>query len=207
MAAMGRGTVAIRGLLQSDDTQVMIAALAAMGAGPFSWLDGGNILQLTGLAGKFAPPTEPLYLGNAGTAARFLTTCATLIHAPGAATTLTGEGRMKQRPIDDLTAALRQCGCSIEHTEPATSPASLPLRVDASGFPGGRIELSGRVSSQFVSSVLLSAPYAQQPARRPRAREAASRTRRGPALDLPAAHRCRLSSCSRSRPSRSRTST
>jgi len=163
MAAMGRGTVAIRGLLQSDDTQVMIAALAAMGAGPFSWLDGGNILQLTGLAGKFAPPTEPLYLGNAGTAARFLTTCATLIHAPGAATTLTGDGRMKQRPIDDLTAALRQCGCSIEHTEPATSPASLPLRVDASGFPGGRIELSGRVSSQFVSSVLLSAPYAQQP--------------------------------------------
>ncbi|EOD40214.1 Pentafunctional AroM protein, partial [Emiliania huxleyi CCMP1516] len=145
MAAMGRGTVAIRGLLQSDDTQVMIAALAAMGAGPFSWLDGGNILQLTGLAGKFAPPTEPLYLGNAGTAARFLTTCATLIHAPGAATTLTGDGRMKQRPIDDLTAALRQCGCSIEHTEPATSPASLPLRVDASGFPGGRIELSGRV--------------------------------------------------------------
>lgn len=69
---------------------------------------------------------------------------------------------MKQRPIADLTSALAECGCLIEHIEPETSPESLPLRVQATGFPGGRIELSGKVSSQFVSSVLISAPYAQK---------------------------------------------
>eukprot|EP00962_Isochrysis_galbana_P005286 scaffold1441_cov120-Isochrysis_galbana.AAC.15 len=161
MAAMGKGSCSIRGLLQSDDTQVMIAALQAMGAGPFTWAERGAILNLTGLGGKFRPPKEPIYLGNAGTAARFLTTCATLIKAAGASTVLTGDNRMKQRPISDLTSALAECGCAIDHIEPDTSPSSLPLRVHATGFPGGRIELSGKVSSQFVSSVLISAPYAQ----------------------------------------------
>ena len=160
MAAMGEGECAIRGLLQSDDTQVMIAALVAMGAGPFKWEEGGKLLRLTGLAGAFAVPKEPLYLGNAGTAARFLTTCATLLKGrSGESTTLTGDARMRQRPIRDLTDALAECGCALEHLE---SPDSLPVRVAASGLAGGTITLSGKVSSQFVSSVLLSAPYAQE---------------------------------------------
>ena len=65
-----------------------------------------------------------------------------------------------QRPIKDLTDALIECGCTIEHTE---APTSLPLKVHSTGLKGGKIELSGKVSSQFVSSVLLSAPYAQSP--------------------------------------------
>ncbi len=52
----------------------MINALRAMGAGPFSWENNGRLLRLTGLGGKFKTPREPVYLGNAGTAARFLTT-------------------------------------------------------------------------------------------------------------------------------------
>jgi len=160
MAAMGAGRCAINGLLLSDDTQVMITALQAMGAGPFEWSEGGRILLLSGLGGKFKTPVEPMYLGNAGTAARFLTTCATLICEEGRSSVLTGDARMKVRPISDLSEALRACGCEVEHLE---SPTSLPVRVGSTGLPGGRIELSGKVSSQFVSSVLLSAPYAQKP--------------------------------------------
>ena len=65
---------------------------------------------------------------------------------------------MKERPIKDLTDALIEVGCSIDHLE---SPTSLPIKVHSTGLRGGRIELSGKVSSQFVSSVLISAPYAQ----------------------------------------------
>jgi pentafunctional AROM polypeptide len=70
-----------------------------MGGGKcrFSWEDDGAVLHMHGLGGAFKTPTEPLYLGNAGTAARFLTTCATLICEKGKASTLTGDRRMKER--------------------------------------------------------------------------------------------------------------
>ena len=138
----------------------MLNALQAMGGGKcsFSWEAGGAVLSMQGLGGDFTPPSEPMYLGNAGTAARFLTTCATLIKESGKASVLTGDRRMKERPIKDLTDALLAVGCSIDHLE---SEASLPIRVHSTGLKGGLIELSGKVSSQFVSSVLISAPYAQ----------------------------------------------
>eukprot|EP00929_Paragymnodinium_shiwhaense_P042531 TRINITY_DN21998_c0_g2_i1.p1 TRINITY_DN21998_c0_g2~~TRINITY_DN21998_c0_g2_i1.p1 ORF type:complete len:1551 (+),score=381.55 TRINITY_DN21998_c0_g2_i1:60-4655(+) len=160
MAAMGTGKCRISGLLHSDDSQVMINALQAMGAGPFVWEENGAVLQMEGLGGRFVTPKEPMYLGNAGTAARFLTTCAALIKEDGKHSVLTGDKRMKERPIKDLTDALALCGCKIEHME---SPTSLPVKVSSTGLKGGRIELSGKVSSQFVSSVLISAPYAQTP--------------------------------------------
>ena len=84
--------------------------------------------------------------------------CAALIKEEGKASVLTGDRRMKERPIKDLTDALTAVGCTIEHMESGTS---LPIRVHSTGLRGGRIELSGKISSQFVSSVLLSAPYAQ----------------------------------------------
>jgi pentafunctional AROM polypeptide len=61
---------------------------------------------MVGLGGRFVTPEAPVYLGNAGTAARFLTTCATLIKEEGKGTMLTGDSRMKERPIRDLTQAL-----------------------------------------------------------------------------------------------------
>ena len=96
---------------------------------------------------------------------------ATLLKQPGSYTVLTGDRRMKERPIKDLTEALVAVGCTIEHVE---SPTSLPIKVHATGLRGGRIELSGKVSSQFVSSVLLSAPYAQAPVELELGRENAS---------------------------------
>jgi pentafunctional AROM polypeptide len=106
---------------------------------------------------------KELYLGNAGTAARFLTTVCTLVQPSGtgpASTVITGNARMKQRPIAPLVDALRANGSQIEYLE---SEGGLPLSITPAGFKGGRIQLAASVSSQYVSSILLCAPYAEEP--------------------------------------------
>ncbi|KAJ1965812.1 3-dehydroquinate dehydratase (3-dehydroquinase) [Dipsacomyces acuminosporus] len=164
LAALGNGQCKIKNLLHSDDTQVMLVALQAMGGCSFVWEDDGDTLVVVGGGGKLDVPEGELYLGNAGTAARFLTSTVNLINAADgtSSTVLTGNARMKLRPIGPLVDALRANGCSIEYCE---REGSLPLRVAHSGkgFPGGRIQLAATVSSQYVSSILLCAPYAQSP--------------------------------------------
>ncbi|KAJ2552391.1 3-dehydroquinate dehydratase (3-dehydroquinase), partial [Coemansia sp. RSA 1933] len=162
LAALGTGECRIKNLLHSDDTQVMQTALQAMGGCEFTWEDDGDTLVVVGGGGKLHVPASELYLGNAGTAARFLTTTVNLIDADGAETVLTGNARMKLRPSGPLVDALRTNGCTIDYCE---REGSLPLRVAHKGrrFPGGRIELAASVSSQYVSSILLCAPYAQEP--------------------------------------------
>ncbi|KAJ1890177.1 3-dehydroquinate dehydratase (3-dehydroquinase) [Kickxella alabastrina] len=162
LAALATGECRVRNLLHSDDTQVMLAALQAMGGCTFSWEDNGDTLVVCGGGGRLSMPPTELFLGNAGTAARFLATTANLIDAQSGSTVLTGNARMKQRPTGPLVDALRANGCSIDYCE---REGSLPLRVAHSGkgLPGGRIQLAASVSSQYVSSILLCAPYAQQP--------------------------------------------
>ncbi|KAJ2838983.1 3-dehydroquinate dehydratase (3-dehydroquinase) [Coemansia sp. 'formosensis'] len=165
LAALGKGVCRLRNLLHSDDTQVMMAALQAMGGCEFAWEDGGDTLVVMGGGGALHAPTAEVYLGNAGTAARFLTTTVNLISSGGDSTVLTGNARMKLRPCGPLVDALRANGCAIDYCE---KEGSLPLRVSHSGgrgFPGGRIQLAASVSSQYVSSILLCAPYAQEPVR------------------------------------------
>ncbi|KAJ2663070.1 3-dehydroquinate dehydratase (3-dehydroquinase) [Coemansia sp. RSA 1199] len=164
LAALGRGTCRIRNLLHSDDTQVMLAALQAMGACSVAWEDDGATLVVTGNGGQLQRPDAELYLGNAGTAARFLSTTVNLIDAQDGSTVLTGNARMKLRPSGPLVDALRANGCGIEYLE---REGSLPLRVQHAGrgFPGGHIQLAASISSQYVSSILLCAPYAQEPVR------------------------------------------
>ncbi|KAJ3365027.1 3-dehydroquinate dehydratase (3-dehydroquinase) [Allomyces arbusculus] len=161
LAALGCGTVHIKNLLLSDDTQVMLTALQRLGACEYTWRDEDNVLIVTGNAGKMAVPNGELYLGNAGTAARFLTAVTTLVGAPKGASTqtvLTGNARMKQRPIGPLVDALRENGVHVDYAE---SQGCLPLRVGAGGLPGGHIKLAASVSSQYVSAILLCAPYAR----------------------------------------------
>ncbi|KAJ2360621.1 hypothetical protein H4S01_005650, partial [Coemansia sp. RSA 2610] len=164
LAALGRGACRIRNLLHSDDTQVMLAALQAMGACDVAWEDDGATLVVTGNGGQLRRPDAELYLGNAGTAARFLTTAVNLVDACDGATVLTGNARMKQRPAGPLVDALRANGCDIEYCE---SEGSLPLRVahTGRGLSGGHVQLAASVSSQYVSSILLCAPYARAPVR------------------------------------------
>jgi pentafunctional AROM polypeptide len=162
LAALGKGTCRIKNLLTSADTEVMLEALTRLGAATFSWEEDGEVLVVNGNGGKLEATQHALYLGNAGTAARFLTSVATLTRQSHVASTvLTGNARMKQRPIADLVEALRDNGAGIEYME---TSGCLPLNITASGgFRGGEIKLAAKVSSQYVSSLLMCAPYAKHP--------------------------------------------
>ncbi|RDX49432.1 aromatic amino acid family biosynthesis-like protein [Lentinus brumalis] len=164
LAALATGTCRLKNLLHSDDTQVMMNALVELKGATFEWEDGGETLVVTGGGGSLAVPKDnkAVYLGNAGTAARFLTTVCTLVSAGTGEqrTVITGNARMKQRPIGPLVDALRANGSSIDYLE---SQGCLPLSIAPAGLKGAHIRLAASVSSQYVSSILLCAPYAAQP--------------------------------------------
>ncbi len=167
LAALGTGSCHITNLLHSDDTQVMLDALAKMQGASFSWENDGKELVVTGNGGNLKATKEELYLGNAGTAARFLTSVTALCQpVEGVKSTIvTGNARMKERPIGPLVTSLRTMGVDIAYQE---KEGSLPLRIQACGGFGtenfsGVIELTANVSSQYVSSILLSAPYSKKP--------------------------------------------
>ncbi|CAL1710609.1 unnamed protein product [Somion occarium] len=164
LAALGRGTCRLKNLLHSDDTQVMMNALVELKGAKFSWEEGGETLVVDGGAGTLSVPEQgkEIYLGNAGTAARFLTTVCTLVRSSLAdeRTVITGNARMKQRPIGPLVDALRANGSAIDYVE---SQGCLPLSIAPTGLKGSRIQLAASVSSQYVSSILLCAPYAEEP--------------------------------------------
>lgn len=162
LAALGSGTCRIKNLLHSDDTEVMLNALERLGAATFAWEEEGEVLVVHGKGGLLKASPEDLYLGNAGTASRFLTTVATLANRSTVdSTILTGNARMKQRPIGPLVDSLRTNGAGIEYVG---TEGCLPLKIAASGgFAGGQINLAAKVSSQYVSSLLMCAPYAKEP--------------------------------------------
>jgi pentafunctional AROM polypeptide len=171
LAALGSGSCRITNLLHSDDTQVMLDALAKMQGAQFSWENDGKELVVTGNGGNLKATDAELYLGNAGTASRFLTSVATIAQAQGdiTSTVLTGNARMKERPIGPLVKSLRSMGVEVHYQE---KEGSLPLRISACGGFGassgekafsGEIELAATVSSQYVSSILMAAPYSKKP--------------------------------------------
>lgn len=162
LAALGSGTCRLRNLLHSDDTEYMLTAIAKLGGATYSWEDAGEVLVVQGKGGKLTASNAPLYLGNAGTASRFLTSVVALCSPSDVSSTvLTGNARMKVRPIGPLVDALRSNGLNVTYLE---QERSLPLRVDAAGgLAGGLIELAATISSQYVSSLLMAAPYAKKP--------------------------------------------
>ncbi|KAG8970050.1 3-dehydroquinate dehydratase (3-dehydroquinase) [Tulasnella sp. 419] len=165
LAALGKGTCRLRNLLHSDDTAVMMAALIDLKGASFEWEDGGETLVVHGGQGSLTTPPKgkEIYLQNAGTAARFLTTVCTLVrpsaNADTQTTVITGNARMKQRPCGPLVDALTANGSKIRYLE---GEGCLPLAIDE-GFKGGHIQLAASVSSQYVSSILLCSPYASDP--------------------------------------------
>jgi pentafunctional AROM polypeptide len=161
LAALGKGTCRIKNLLHSDDTEVMLSAITKLGGASHSWEEKGSVLALSGNGGNLKASDQPLYLGNAGTASRFLTSIVAIAKSndgPGS-TVLTGNHRMKVRPIGPLVDALRANSVNVEYEE---KEGSLPVRVKAGGLSGGLIELAATVSSQYVSSLLMAAPYANK---------------------------------------------
>jgi 3-phosphoshikimate 1-carboxyvinyltransferase len=156
LAGLSEGTTTLHGLLASDDTQVMLDALCALGC---TIERSGDSARITGLAGRVAVPQAKLFLGNAGTAMRPLTAALAVLSATqGGEFELSGVARMHERPIGDLVDALRGLGC---HIDELGQPGYPPLRLRGGTLDTRRpIRVRGDVSSQFLTALLLALPLA-----------------------------------------------
>ena len=153
VAALASGESRLAGALESEDTDVMRAALAALGvevdADSEPW-------RVRGSGGRLRAPHAPLFVQNSGTSARFLTAAATLADGP---VEIDGNARMRERPILDLVEGLRSLGAEVEILGQGGCP---PVRVRGGGLPGGVGRVDASRSSQYVSALLLAAPYAKR---------------------------------------------
>lgn len=171
IAALADGTTRLTNALFSDDSRYFAQALQTLGFDLI--LDEANReITVHGLGGQIPASQASLYIGNAGTAARFLSAFLTLGQGEYI---LDGDSRMRERPIGDLIAALQSLGAHLGplHTENGSlitdyshtdySHICPPLKIIASGLPGGKTSVAGNISSQFLSALLMAAPYAQSP--------------------------------------------
>ncbi|WP_254450369.1 3-phosphoshikimate 1-carboxyvinyltransferase [Cohnella herbarum] len=154
IAALAEGTSRIEGMLRSDDSYWCIDCLVKLGIK----VDiEDESVTIEGCGGAWPIPSGELYVGAAGTVARFL---------PGAlaigngAWTIHGSKRMSERPLTPLLNALERLGANVEYPE---AGRYLPFTLEAKGLTGGEVGISGSVSSQFISGLALAAPYAKQP--------------------------------------------
>jgi 3-phosphoshikimate 1-carboxyvinyltransferase len=150
VAALAHGESELSGVLDSDDTRVMIAALEALGAG---MRRTGDTLRVRGAGGALRAPGA-IDVGASGTAARFLTAALALV--PGE-TVLDGTARMRERPIGELVDALQRLGVEVRAEGKNGCP---PVRARGGAAFGGEVVVDARRSSQYVSALLLVAPYA-----------------------------------------------
>jgi len=156
LAALAEGTTTISNLLESDDTRHMLNALKQLGVQYVLSEDKTECVVVGNGGALSSTKVEELFLGNAGTAMRPL--CAALCLGTGEYV-LTGEPRMKERPIGHLVDALCQAGAKISYLENEGYPS---LKIDAKGLKGGNVEIDGAISSQFLTALLMAAPLAQE---------------------------------------------
>ncbi len=150
LAAQSRGTTTLRGLLDADDTRMMLGALRALGVHVEKKDDETTV---HGSCGRFPNAEAKLFLGNAGTAMRPL---AAALAFAGGTYELDGVARMRERPIGDLVDALNALGARVRYLGAAGFP---PLAIDpAAPIGGDLVDINGDVSSQFVSALLMAAP-------------------------------------------------
>ena len=158
LAALAKGTTKVTNLLDSDDIRHMLNALKALGV-RYQLSDDKTICEIEGLGGAFNIQNNlSLFLGNAGTAMRPLTAALCLKGNHEVEIILTGEPRMKERPILHLVDALRQAGADIRYLENEGYP---PVAILNKGIKGGNVKIDGSISSQFLTALLMSAPLAE----------------------------------------------
>ena len=156
LAALASGPSALLDPLESGDTLALANALTALGfpvqRRPGKW-------EIQGGGGRIPSSGATLSAGEAGTAARFLTA---LVCLGRGRFVVDGSPRMRQRPIQPLVDALRQLGVQVRYLEARGCP---PVEILAEGLRGGRVQIRGEKSSQFLSALLLVAPRASSPLR------------------------------------------
>lgn len=159
LAALSEGTTRVENLLESDDIKYMLDALDTLKVPVERDPDDKTAVTVTGQAGPIDSPTPDesleLFLGNAGTAMRPL--AAALCMGRGKFV-LDGVPRMRERPIADLIDGLQQLGAKVNCVEETGCP---PVTIDADGLGSGDASISGKMSSQFLSSLLMASPVAE----------------------------------------------
>ncbi|RST82450.1 3-phosphoshikimate 1-carboxyvinyltransferase [Aquibium carbonis] len=153
LAGLARGVSHLTGALKSDDTRYMADALRAMGV---TVEEPDETSFRVTASGELRPPAGPLFLGNAGTATRFLTAAVALGRGRYV---IDGDEHMRKRPIKPLVDALRRLG--VEVAAPTGCP---PVTVDATGrFAADRVVIDAGLSSQYVSALLMAGACAREP--------------------------------------------
>ena len=151
-AALSDGVCVLKNCLKSEDTLLTKETLMKLG---IRIDDSGDDIEVHGSKGKIKAFTEPIYLGNSGTSMRLLTPLVSL----GTGTyTLVGSKRMHQRPIQDLLDSMNQMGipaCSVRGN------GCPPIEIIGHRINGGTIQLNCKMSSQYLSALLLVAPFSE----------------------------------------------
>ena len=155
IAAMATGRSILHGVLDSDDTQVMIESLIRLGVHVEHDKPTHRVI-IEGHGGAFPSRSADLFVGNSGTTIRFLTA---LLGFAGGSYSLDGIERMRERPIGPLVNALNQLGADVIAESPHACP---PVKISSKQLTGGHVTISGSISSQYLSGLMLAAPLATE---------------------------------------------
>lgn len=169
LAALADGRTRLLNVPDADDVELLVRALPTLGprvevrdARGADAGEGfpGRVVEIEGAGGPLPVDRAELFLGNAGTALRPLTA---ILSASTGSFRIDGDEQMRRRPIGDLIAGLAEAGVEISGTRaPGEATANYPpLSLEARGLDAGVVRLSGRVSSQYISALLLAAPLAR----------------------------------------------
>jgi len=157
LAALADGESQLTGLLDCEDTRVMIESLNRLGISVTHHPEN-NTAMIVGCAGTPPASSAELWLENSGTSIRFLTALCCNGHGEYL---LDGNSRMRQRPIGDLVDALSQWNTNVKCVEGTNCP---PVKIQSQGLQGGETHVKGNISSQYLSALLMTAPCAKSPA-------------------------------------------
>ncbi|EAQ77334.1 3-phosphoshikimate 1-carboxyvinyltransferase [Blastopirellula marina] len=155
IAALAQGKSSLTGALESEDTHVMIDSLRRLGI-DVQHDRRAKVIDVTGCDGVIPSSDADLFVANSGTTIRFLTA---MVAAGKGRYRLDGVQRMRERPIRDLLETLSALGVTCRSEAENGCP---PVVVETSGLVGGVAQIAGDISSQYLSGLLMAAPYAAQ---------------------------------------------
>ncbi len=153
LAALSSGETRLENCLFSRDTEIMLDAIKALGF-EVSINESQKRIHIRGHGGRIPNNKAKINIGNSGTSARFLT--AMLATCPDGEFELDGDAAMRKRPIQKLADTLNALGCEID-----TANGFFPIRIRSHGLNGGKATVDASESSQFVSALLMAAPFAK----------------------------------------------
>src|SRR5829696_9704038 len=156
VAALADGTSRIENPLFADDPYWLMASLAQLGFA-INVDREANIITVIGQRGIIPKSEAQVFVGNAGTVARFLPPVLALGEG---LYTVDGMERMRERPVADLVGAMRSLGTEVGYVG---KEGRFPIFVRGGGIRGGTVRVRGTESSQFLSGLLMASPYAREP--------------------------------------------